>query len=142
MHPQAATTAGSVSTTASVAPAGVQGVLVTTYGAASVVVAVLLCLALRGRARRYGDLPLAERFSLFAVLQVAVGVLLVAVGVIGYLAGVEGELRPEGGAAAFTVVLVVGVVAMEVWFLATLHGARTRPWLQDTAPAVEDPALS
>ena len=139
VHPQRTTTDGVGSTTTAVVPPeGLQAVLSGVGGLVAALTTVLLCLVLRDRARRHGDIPLAERFSLFAFLQGAVGVLLLAAWVLGSAAGTDGTLTPQGPAAAATFVLVLAVIAMEVWFLLTLAGARTRPWLQDVTPPVAE----
>lgn len=138
VHPQRITTTGSSTTTAAVSPDGWHGVVVSCYGVAMVVVAVLLCLALRDRAREHAEPELATRFGLFAVLHVLLGSVVLVLSLVALLLGTEGRITPQGPAAALTLLFVLVGLAMEVWFIAALAGTRTRPWLQQvgsSAPA-------
>ncbi len=135
---QVTTTTDTMTTTSDAAPAGLHGWLVTGYGVAGVVVVVLLSLALRDRARLAGDPPLAERFTLFAFLQAGLGVLALLGSVFALLTTDDGSIEPTGGLAALTLAVVVAALAVHVFFLLALRGARERPWLQDPAPSVQE----
>lgn len=130
VHPQRTTTTGSSTTTAAVSPDGWHGVVVSCYGVAMVVVVVLLCLALRDRAREHVEPELAARFGLFAVLHVLLGSVVLVLSLVALSFGAEGRITPQGPAAALALLFVLVGLAMEAWFIATLAGARTRPWLQ------------
>ena len=127
VQPQVTTTGPDGSTTtAAASPDGLLGWVVAGYGVAAVVVAVLVSLAVRDVARRHGDTRLAERFTTFATLHVALGAVLLAGTAVALVTGVEGTLRPQGGAAALTVGFVLAAVAVEVCFLLALASAAGR----------------
>lgn len=141
VHPQRTTTTGdgpgsmSTSTTATVTPDGLQGLLAGAHGVAMVVTVLLLSLALRDRARQYDEPVLAARFGMFAVVHLMFGVLMLALAVAALLTGTDRSITPQGTAAALTLLFVVAALAFEAWFLVTLAGARTRPWLQPVGSA-------
>ena len=146
VHPQVTTTQveqGFVSTsTVDVVPGGLQGLLVSGYVLTSVVVAVLLSLALRDRAREQGDGPRAATFDRFARLHAGFGLLALALCVLALVLGVEGSITPEGAPAVALVVFVLAALAVEVWFIAALARVRHLPWLQQHEPVPSPSAAS
>jgi hypothetical protein len=131
-HPVATRTDGlGSSTTAAVAPAGLQGVLAAGSAVAGLAAAVLLSLAVRDRSLEHGDVPLAARFHLFARLHLAAGVLLLAVAVLSLVEPAARDVGP------LLLPFVLAVLALEVWFIASLASARLRPWLLRTAAAAD-----
>ena len=130
VQPQRTITTGSTTTTVGGTPDGWLGVVDTCYSVAMVVAAVLLCLALRDRAREHAEPELAMRFGQFAVLHVVLGTVVLVLSVVALSFGTDGRITPQGPAAALTLLFVLVALAIEVWFLLTLSGARTRWWLQ------------
>lgn len=129
-HPDVETRGG---TTSSVPPDGLQGLLVSGYLAATVVVAVLLSLALRDRARDHADDRPAQRFGTFAVLHAVTGVPAVLLD-LASRAG-DGRLELDGPLTVPVVLSVLAALGVQIWFVVTLAGVSDRPWLRSPAPA-------
>jgi hypothetical protein len=111
-----------------VAPGGLQGLLAEASSLLSLAVAVLLSLAVRDAARRHDDAHLARRFSGFLVWHCVVGGVTFVAGLAGML--VDGrEVQVNGAVAGPLVLLVIAVLAVEVWFLVSLARAGQRTWL-------------
>ena len=153
VQPLETVASGTGTTTRAVQPDGLQGVGVMVYGAAMVVFAVLLSLAVREAARAQADASTERTFRRFAVLHAVLGVagtLAVAVGLLVADARSTGSGVPapglsttgvEGPAAALLVLAVVGLLALEIWFVVALARIRERPWLSSPAdePAATTP---
>ena len=139
VHPQVTRSVDGFTTTSTVAPGGLQGWLVAGYGCTVAVVAVLLSLALRDRARLVGDTPLAERFTTFAFLHAVIGAVLLAGAAVALSTTDDGVIEATGGLAGLTLVVVLAALAVEVCFLLALRGARGRPYLQDAVPPAVEP---
>ena len=130
-HPPATSDETGVAT-APVPPEDALGEVTSLYGIATTVTVVLLGLALRDRARRHDEPGLAARFHLIAVLQAALGLLLAGVGLL-----IAADAPAPG--TAVSVAVVLAALAVQLWFFATLAGARDRPWLQTGAEDDEYP---
>ena len=151
MQPLETVPNGTGTTTRAVQPDGLQGIGVMAYGIAMVVFAVLLSLALREAARAHTD-PAAERtFGRFAVLHAvigAAGTVAVGVGLLVAEAGGSGAgvsapglstTGVTGPAAVVLVMAVLGLLAVQIWFVVALTRVRDRPWLSAHAPTTVAP---
>lgn len=123
--------AGPVTTTE---PVGMQGWLVTGYIVASVLADVLLCLALRNRARSCREPAVGRTFTRFAVLHLSFGAF--ALALLAAFAATDD--RPAGLLAAVVVGATVGGLTLAACFLIALARCRKLPWLQ-AVPAAHAP---
>ena len=145
VHPLETISTGAGTTTRAVQPDGLQGVLVSLYGVAVVVFAVLLSLAVHEAARAQADTATQRTFWRFAILHAVLGAAALLVGLLVADAGspTSGVSAPgvtttgvDGPAAALLVAAVLGLLALEIWFVVALARVRHLPWLSASAPAV------
>jgi membrane glycosyltransferase len=103
-------------------------------------------LSLRDAAREHDDRRRALTFRRFVLLHAVVGAPGLALSVYALITGAEGTITPQGAAAVGFVVLVLAVLAFEVWFIAALAQVRHLSWLQDRdvslSPAPSSPEPS
>jgi hypothetical protein len=148
VQPLETVSTGTGTTTRAVQPDGLQGVAVTVYGVAMVVFAVLLSLAVREAARGHADAANERTFTRFAVLHAVLGAAATVALVVGLLVADARSSAPavsapgltttgvEGPAAALLVIAVLGLLALEIWFVVALARLRRLPWLSADDPAV------
>jgi hypothetical protein len=147
VHPVRTVATGGGTTTSAVQPEGVQGVGVLGYAIAMAVFAVLLSLAVRDGGRARGDAATERTFGRFAVLHAVLGAAGAAAIAAGLLVAEGGTTAPgvaapgvptdgvAGPAAVILVLAVLGLLALEIWFVVALARVRTLPWLSAGAPA-------
>jgi hypothetical protein len=114
-------------------PVGLHGLLVSAHHAVAVVVAVLLSLRIRDRAREHADDAVARRFSRFAVLHAVLG----AVVLLGSLAAALADPAEQRTTTGLLLAAALAAVAVQVWFVVALSGIRQLPWLQPGDPAAQ-----
>ena len=129
--------AGTTSTARPVEPVGVHGLLVSAHHAVAVVVAVILSLRIRDRARDASEAAVARRFVLFAALHAVLGAVVLLASVAAALAGAPGQDASGSVGWVLLALVVVAAVAVQVWFVIALAGVRLLPWLQPGSPAAQ-----
>lgn len=116
-------------TSREVDPSGLQGVMSDLAALLSLVVALLLSLAIRELARRHGDEALSRRFTRFAVFHAAAAAVLALAETAVLLLSGPGPILNGTLLAPLVILLVLVVLAIEVWFLVSLARAGQRTWL-------------
>jgi hypothetical protein len=127
----------STSSTGPVEPVGLHGALVSGHHAVAIVVTVLLSLRIRDRAREHAADAVARQFGLFAVLHAVLGAVVLVASTVAALVSPDDRVTATGGAATLLLALVLGGLAVHVWFIVALAGARQLPWLQPGSAAAQ-----